>query len=162
MTAAVITVLRPWLAVAWVAAALFQPAVAHAADAVQAFERTTLKRIEQEQGRHPFWLVLWDLECTYCAQSMKNLAAAQQRDPSLRIVTVATDAIGEHARLAARLRDTGLHGAAYAFSDDNPEALRYAIDPKWRGEKPRTYFYDGQGGRKSFSGVVSAERIGAP
>lgn len=135
---------------------------AQAADAILPFERSSLKAIEKQHAAQPYWLVLWDLDCTYCAQSMKNLGAAQQGDPKLRIVSIATDPISEQAQLQARLQSYGLHGEAYAFGDDPPEALRYAIDPKWRGEKPRAYYYDGKGQRRAFIGVLSQERIAAP
>ena len=127
-----------------------------AADAtVKSFERNSLKTIEAAQGAHPYWLVLWDLDCVYCVQSLKNLAAAQKKNPSLRIVTVATDDVGEREAIAARLRELGVSSEAYAFGSASPvEALRYTIDPAWRGEKPRAYFYRGDGQRRAVTGVL--------
>ena len=43
---------------------------------------------------------------------------------------------------------------AYAFAEGPPEALRYAIDPKWMGEKPRAYRYKPDGSREAISGVI--------
>jgi len=43
---------------------------------------------------------------------------------------------------------------AYAFGDAPREALQYAIDATWLGEKPRAYRYDAGGKRESISGVI--------
>jgi hypothetical protein len=43
---------------------------------------------------------------------------------------------------------------AYAFGDAPREALQYAIDATWLGEKPRAYRYGVDGKREAFSGVI--------
>src|SRR5690606_29566688 len=59
--------------------------------ALRPFRTGTMKELEAQQRGRPFWLVMWDLECVYCVKSLKNIAEAQQKDPSLMVVTVATD-----------------------------------------------------------------------
>ena len=61
-------------------------------------------------------------------KSLSNLAAAQRRDPQLKVVTVSTDPIDSAAQIAARLAQLGVHSQAYAFGDAPREALQYAID----------------------------------
>ena len=54
----------------------------------------------------------------------------------------------------------GLHtDEAYAFSAAPEEALRYAIDPAWMGEKPRAYRYTANGSRTAISGVLTAKEL---
>lgn len=48
---------------------------------------------------------------------------------------------------------------AWSFGSKSPEQLRFAIDPRWHGEKPRSYWYDAQGTRAAYSGLISAERV---
>ena len=49
--------------------------------------------------------------------------------------------------LAQLLARSGLRrDERYAYGDESPEALAHALDPRWRGELPRTYLFDGQGG----------------
>ena len=122
---------------------------------VKRFNRDTLKHIEREQSGRPFWLVLWDLECTYCMKSLKTIAAAQRQGTDLNIVTVSTDPIEQAGALRTRLAELGVRSEAYAFAAGSPEALRYAIDPKWMGEKPRAYLYAPDGTRTSHTGVMS-------
>jgi hypothetical protein len=121
---------------------------------IKPFGRDTLASIEREHARSEFWLVLWDLECSYCMQSLKHMAAAQRSDPQLKIVTIATDPIQSAAEIEARLAQLGVKSQAYAFGDAPREALQYAIDATWLGEKPRAYRYAADGKREAFSGVI--------
>jgi hypothetical protein len=43
---------------------------------------------------------------------------------------------------------------AYAFGDAPREALQYAIDATWLGEKPRAYRYGADGRREAITGVI--------
>jgi hypothetical protein len=127
--------------------------------AVLPFERTTLKAIEHENHGRAFWVLLWDLECTYCMKSMQHAVEAQRRRPDLKIVTIATDSVTKAPALRSRLVELGLHSKAYAFAQDPAEALRYVIDPQWAGEKPRAYRYAMTGEREAFSGVLSVDAL---
>jgi len=126
---------------------------------VRPFALDTLQAIVQSQHGSPFWLVLWDLDCPYCVKSLANIAQAQQRDPHLRVVTVATDSIDQADAIKARLSQLGVLGDTYAFSAASSEALRYAIDPQWMGEKPRAYFYNAVGKRETFTGVLKDAQL---
>lgn len=119
------------------------------------FRTGTMKELEAQQRGRAFWLVMWDLECAYCVKSLKNIAEAQQKDPSLMVVTVATDPMSRAGEIVARIRDLGVRSEMYAFDGAPPEALRYAIDPTWAGEKPRAYRYAPNGERTAMSGVLS-------
>ncbi len=141
-------------------AGLLLPVQARAAlPPILPFEPDTLQKIVAGQRGQPFWLVLWDLNCPYCIVSLRLLGERQRTNPDLRVLSVATDSIEEADTLAARLQELGVRGAAFAFGEAAPEALRYAIDPAWRGEKPRSYYYDANGKRKLFVGVLRSEQL---
>jgi hypothetical protein len=135
------------------------PAPVPSVSKVRAFELTTLDSIVQANRGAPFWLVLWDLECPYCMKSLANIAKVQQRDPTFRLVTIATDSLDQSAAIRDRLTKLGVHGDSYAFSSQPAEALRYSIDPEWMGEKPRAYRYDKDGNRIAFTGVLKTEQL---
>jgi hypothetical protein len=126
---------------------------------LRSFEADSLAAIVASERGHGFWLVLWDLECPYCMKTLRLLAAHQKTDRNLRVVTVATDDIGQSDQLRQRLQEIGIQGSAWAFGEDSAQALRYAVDPGWRGEKPRAYYYDANGGRKAFTGVLDPKQI---
>jgi hypothetical protein len=132
---------------------------ANGEEAVKPFSRNTLRTIEQEYAGVPFWVVLWDLECVYCMKSLSNIAAVQKQQPALKVITIATDPISASSNLRQRLAELGIRSEAYAFSDAPEEALRFAVDPAWAGEKPRAYLYTAAGSRTAISGVLTAKEL---
>ncbi len=126
---------------------------------LQSFEADSLARIVASGRGHPFWLVIWDLDCPYCMKSMRHIAARQKNDPALRVVTIATDDMDQADAVRQRLQEIGIQGPAWVFGEMDPQALRFAIDPAWRGEKPRAYYYDASGQRKAFSGVIDLDKF---
>jgi hypothetical protein len=133
---------------------------APATEAVKPFTQTSLRSIEQQHAGSNYWVVLWDLECVYCMKSMTNIAALQREHPGLKVVTIATDPIEDAASdIRQRLTKIGIRSEAYAFSGAPEEALRYAIDPTWLGEKPRAYRYSADGSRTAISGVLTAKEL---
>jgi len=125
---------------------------------VKPFSRDTLAVIERQYARTQFWLVLWDLECPYCMKSLSHLAAAQRTDPQLKVVTISTDPMQSADEIASRLAQLGVRSDAYAFGDAPREALQYAIDATWLGEKPRAYRYGSDGKREAITGVIQLPR----
>jgi hypothetical protein len=121
-----------------------------------------MRAIERQHQGRAFWVLLWDLECAYCMKSMQHAVEALRRRPDLRVVTIATDPATNATALHERLADLGLESEAFAFGSASAEALRYAIDPMWSGEKPRSYRYAASGQREAISGVLSIEQLISP
>lgn len=133
-----------------------------AGPAVQPFEPQSLRQLETEQQGKPFLLLVWSMDCEFCQASLDTLARVRAAHPALRVVTVSTDPIGDkalQAQLAHRLGALALLDHAWSFGSKSPEQLRFAVDPRWHGEKPRSYWYDAHGKRTAYSGVITAERI---
>jgi len=128
-------------------------------DTIKPFSRNTLQSIERRHAGSDFWVVLWDLECGYCMKSMANIAAVQRERPGLEVITIATDPIEAADDIRERLASLGIRSEAYAFSAEPEEALRFAIDPTWMGEKPRAYRYTAAGSRTAISGVLTAKDL---
>lgn len=133
-----------------------------AALAIQAFEPDSLARIVATQKGKPFVLLVWSLDCEYCHASMKTLAQEQRKRRNLTVVTVATDSLadGQTAALMKRkLEAVGMRRHAWAFGTAPPEQLRYALDPGWHGEMPRSYWFNARGESVAYSGMITAETI---
>lgn len=130
-----------------------------AASQLRTLEADSFRSIAAQRGK-PMVVMLWSLDCNYCEASFAALETIR-RQHGAKIVTIATDR-ADDPQAAAQIRDklshSGLHSEAWAFGAATTEQLRYAIDPKWRGELPRTYWFDGKGGMRSHSGVVTAEQ----
>lgn len=134
---------------------------AHATPALQTFDNDSLSRIESAHRGKPFVVVLWSLDCVYCQPAFAALAKAK-RTRGLDVVTIAVDRIdqGDNARqIMKKLGTPALRTDAWAFGAAPPEQLRYAIDPKWHGETPRSYWYDASRARKAHSGTITPELI---
>ncbi len=91
-----------------------------------------------------------------------DIAALQKQQPALKVVTVSTERIAAASDIRQRLAELGVRSEAYAFAAAPEEALRYAIDPAWMGEKPRAYRYRANGSRTGISGVLTAKELAGP
>lgn len=138
------------------------PGTALAAAPLQSFEPDSLQSIVTQHKGKPFVLFVWSLDCVYCQASLDHLAQAKRDNKALTIVTLSTDAASdpEAARMMEkRLSSLQLTGNAWAFGNATPEKLKYALDPKWYGEKPRSYWFNAQGERVAYSGILKPATI---
>lgn len=143
----------------WAAA----PGTAVAADASAGFTSVDAAAARQLVApavhRAPTILALWSAECVHCKKNLALFAAMAKADSGLRLVTLAVEPA--EPQLGAILDRIGVPGSRFAYGDEAPERLAFTIDPDWRGELPRTLFFDGRGGVKAVSGVVDEARTRA-
>lgn len=108
------------------------------------------------QYQQPTLLALWSLECAYCKKNLAQFGELLRQEPRLQLLTLASEPPASgHAEVLQRLKVPGRH---FAYGNDAPEALAFALDPDWRGELPRTLLFDGKGGRHALSGVIDPRR----
>lgn len=132
------------------------------AQPLKPFEPASLEQIVASHRGKPFVLLVWSMDCEFCQASLDVLSKARAADPGLDIVTVTTDPIADTAlaeQVRARLAALLLTGNTWSFGAESPERLRYALDPLWRGEKPRSYWYDAGGKRLAYSGMIKPARV---
>lgn len=136
--------------------------VANAEPMLRPFEPDSLARMIEEQNGKPFVLVVWSLDCEYCQTSLKTLAQEQRKRKDLTVVTLSTDTVSDPeavTQMQKRLASLGMTGKAWAYGTAPSEQLRFAIDPKWHGEKPRSYWFNARGERMAYSGVLTSAMI---
>jgi hypothetical protein len=134
---------------------------ASAADQVRVFESGSFQQIVASHKGAPFVVVVWSLDCDYCLPSFKALAT-EQHHRKLPVVTISTDSASDTdatRAIAKKIHATGLASETWAFGAAPSEQLRFAIDPKWRGEMPRSYWFDSQGRVIHHSGVIKPDTI---
>lgn len=135
--------------------------LAGAGEKVRTFEGNSFKEIVADHKGKPFVVVVWSLDCAYCQPSFEALAEAQSRQP-LAVVTIATDRASDAEAvnfIKRKIATTSLASDTWAFGSAPPEQLRFSIDQKWRGEMPRSYWFDGQGKSVAYSGVITKRTI---
>jgi thiol-disulfide isomerase/thioredoxin len=126
------------------------------------FDAKSPSAIDRAYAGRPYVLVLWSLYCEPCRHEMNLWGPLQQKYPGVRFVLVSTDAEGERATVSEFLRRYDLGGVeTWMFADEFSERVRYAIDPAWRGELPRTYVYDAAHRRQAQSGVLDPKALDA-
>jgi thiol-disulfide isomerase/thioredoxin len=106
----------------------------------------------------PFMLVIWSITCSSCLKDMALLSKMHKENPKINMVMLATDDASESEQIQKILVKNELTGLEnWLFADENPQKLRYEIDPKWYGELPRTYFLNKNHEREGVSGVLSQQ-----
>ncbi len=124
------------------------------------FEPGSLEAIRAARAGRPFVLALWSLDCGHCRDELALLARTRQAQPRLDLVLVSTDAPEARALAARSLEAAGLGSVeSWIFGAEAPERLRWAIDRKWRGELPRTYFFDAEHRVSPVSGKLDPARL---
>jgi thiol-disulfide isomerase/thioredoxin len=126
------------------------------------FEPASVEQIVASHKGKPFLLLVWSMDCEFCQASLEVLAKARAANPKLLVVTVTTDPIADLAlagQVRTRLASLRLLDDAWSYGNEAPERLHFALDPAWRGEKPRSYWYDVTGKRSAYSGLIKAEKL---
>ncbi|MGR9087619.1 MAG: TlpA family protein disulfide reductase [Gammaproteobacteria bacterium] len=135
-----------------------RPVAANAS--LHAFAVGSLGKIQANYAGKPFLLVLWSLDCPPCRKELTLLGAVKKRHLDFHLVLVSTDSSELSEQIASVLAKHHLAATdASIFSETSAERLRYAIDPSWYGEMPRSYFYDPEHNRVGVSGALKAELI---
>lgn len=107
------------------------------------FDAESMARIRQEMAGQPFLLAFWSVHCEPCRDEMPQWRVLRQRFPGVHVLLVAADEPGEHGRVLDFLAAHDLTGVrTYAYDDAFAERIRHSVDPRWRGELPRAYFFD--------------------
>jgi hypothetical protein len=129
---------------------------------LKSFAPQSVEQIAASHKGKPFVVLVWSMDCEFCQHSLDVLSKARAANPGFDIVTITTDPLSDAALsqlVTKRLSGIDLLADAWSFGSLAPERLRYAIDPRWRGEKPRSYWYDAQGQRVAYSGVITPALI---
>lgn len=131
---------------------------AMAGEAFMSLDRTQAKELT-DPTRHtaPTIIALWSTECPHCKKNLGVFAEMAKTDTRVELITVATEPLSTD--VVAALDRMNVPGRRYAYGSDAPEAIAYALDPKWRGELPRTLIFDGRGNRSAISGTLDVATL---
>lgn len=114
-----------------------------AAGELRDFDARSPAAIRVALAGRPFILAFWSVTCVPCREELPHWGVWQRQYPAVPIVLVAADAPEDREAVQRVLAGQALGKVAtWAFVDDYAERVRWAVDPAWRGEVPRTYFFD--------------------
>lgn len=133
-------------------------ASAMAAETLIPLDRAQAKVLTDPMRRTtPTIVALWSTECPHCKRNLGVFAELAKADSRLELITVAAEPLSND--VAAALDRLNIPGRRYAYGTDTPEAIAFALDPKWRGELPRTLIFDGRGNRSAISGALDPATV---
>lgn len=123
--------------------------------------RGSWQEILKAHAGRPIVVHLWGLTCAPCLKELPEWAEMKKSGMNL-IMIAADEAAGEVDELSATLGKAGLRNVeSWAFADSFQERLRFEIDPKWRGELPRTILIAKDGTMTAMPGASDLAAIRA-
>jgi len=126
------------------------------------FDARTLTTLRKTHAGKPFVLAFWSVYCEPCRDEMAEWDAVKRKYPSLPIELVSTDAPADRALIDAFFAKYPPGPVQkWLFADAFTERVRYSVDKSWRGELPKSYFYDATHKAQIKSGKVDRAWIGA-
>lgn len=124
---------------------------------VESFEIATWEQL-QKQSPRPTAVVFTATYCANCPAVISKLSEALQRKGvKSEIVAVVIDEAEEKALLES---EHYKHASRLFLFEGNEAALRYKVDPRWRGVTPYTALLGADGKMTFAAGMPSDEQIG--
>lgn len=104
-------------------------------------------------------MVFWSLDCPPCIDELFLLGRFHKQYPQAKLIMVSTDSIQVEDEIKQLMSEHDLHDLEHwVFASDPVQAIRYAIDPNWYGELPRSYFHR-HNERQAMSGRLDEHRL---
>lgn len=104
------------------------------------FDAQSYSQIHERYQAEPFVVVMWSLSCPPCFNELRMLGQWRVRHPAIPLVLISTDFGVDHNEVIKQLAEFNLNAVDnWIYADNFVEKLRFSIDPRWRGELPRTY-----------------------
>lgn len=122
------------------------------------FKVESYKEIVTRYQDSSFLMVLWSVDCPPCIEELPTLGKFHQLHPKANLVMVSTDDEYHKDDIQQLMHKHGLDDIQqWVFSGVSLQAMRYAIDPTWHGELPRSYFHHKQHKRQVKSGRLGED-----
>ena len=133
--------------------------VAAASPAILPFGANTWTELAQSKWR-PLVVVFSTTDCVHCPKAIDDLAMAiRKADSRVRLVVVVMDGAGQEATLRAD-RHYRMANALYAF-DGDAMALRFTVNPDWRGLTPYVALIPATGATRFHAGAPPSDVLRA-
>jgi len=106
------------------------------------FDQDSYQKIIHNKKDSNFLMLLWSLDCQSCIEDLSVVSLFHKNNPGIDIVMISTDQIIRLNEISSLMSEYGLNDVEqWIFQSNQFNQLSKSIDPQWRGELPRSYFY---------------------
>ena len=121
------------------------------------FTKAELELVKKQYQGQQWLMLLWSVDCPPCFKELAIIQKLKASSANLKVMLVNTDADEEsYLERETIVKQFDLQSLAnYHFVDGQGDQSRYAIDPQWYGELPRSYFFKASGESIGKSGLVN-------
>ncbi|HIG40227.1 MAG: TlpA family protein disulfide reductase [bacterium] len=128
---------------------------------LQSFHSASLDALEKQNLTQAWLLVLWSVDCPPCQKELDMLGKlTAQSGADLAVELVSTDAVDLTNEVSRALKRHQLDEMrTWQYAARNKTRIQYSIDEQWRGEMPRSYFYQPNGLRCPVSGTLNKDTV---
>lgn len=109
------------------------------------YQKGDWKAITKPYAGQPLVIHFWGVTCSPCAREMPLWGKFIAQHKNAKIIFVQVDDVSTESAAnmlaSAQLKDANTYMLTSPFDD----AMRYEVDPKWRGETPMTLLIDKNG-----------------
>jgi thiol-disulfide isomerase/thioredoxin len=156
------TTRRTWLASglgAWLLAASARAAPSVAGHQPGTLDAETFAQIRARHAGRPLVVHLWGMTCGPCLSELPKWGELYRRRPGMNLVLIQVDQAPPRAGQQT-LQAAGLRKAErWSAGSELDEFLRASIDPKWRGDMPRTLLISPGGEIGRIAGVADLAQV---
>jgi thiol-disulfide isomerase/thioredoxin len=141
-------------------ALLSLPPIVRADMQLSLFKSDSYQKIAAQYQDDSFLMVLWSVDCPPCIEELPALGKFHQMYPKAKVVMVSTDSINQQQDIQQLMVAHGLGDIQqWVFDGESVQAIRFAIDPAWYGELPRSYFHQLNKKRQAKSGRLDERAL---
>ncbi len=125
----------------------------------RAFSAESFAQIRASHAGRPLIVHLWGMTCGPCLVELPKWGGLLRKRPHMHLVLIQVDQAPQGAS-EQTLRSAGLLEAEIWYvPSELDEFLRASIDPKWRGEMPRTLLISPGGEVARIAGAADLEQV---
>ncbi|QWD95878.1 TlpA disulfide reductase family protein [Polynucleobacter sp. MG-6-Vaara-E2] len=137
----------------------FMQSVFAQSTALKPYQKGDWKTFTKPYAGQPVVIHFWGVTCSPCAKEMPLWGKFLSQNKNAKIIFIQVDDVSSESAskmlTAANVNPIGNYTLASPFDD----ALRYEIDPKWRGETPMTLLVNKNGKVIRKTGSMDFEKL---